>query len=158
MAMTLNQDDIDAIASAVRNELAVELARVDVAVSTRFADEDWVAPDNAGISNTHADLASLETTVGGLVSSVAATHAAVLAASTGAGSIPWTYTLTATGGAPIADAEVWVTSDLGGAYTVASGRTDDFGVVQFMLDAGTYYIWAAKAGWDFASPDTETVA
>lgn len=38
------------VASAVRTELAVELARVDADVSSRLADADYTAPDNAGIA------------------------------------------------------------------------------------------------------------
>ena len=37
-------------ATAVRSELATELARVDVAVSSRLATAGYVAPDNAGIA------------------------------------------------------------------------------------------------------------
>ncbi len=37
------------VADAVRTELAPELALIDVAVSTRLADADYVEPDNAGI-------------------------------------------------------------------------------------------------------------
>ena len=77
----------------------------------------------------------------------------------GVGAITWPYTLREPDGTPISDADVWVTTDDGGADVVASGRTDDFGAVigDFFLDAGTYYVWAQKAGWDFANPDVEVV-
>lgn len=39
------------VAAAVRTELAVELARVDVASSTRLSAAAYTAPDNAGIAN-----------------------------------------------------------------------------------------------------------
>ena len=77
-----------------------------------------------------------------------------------AGAISWTYTLTdsATGG-PIDGAEVWVTSDSAGLYVLASGTTDSAGQVTFMLDAGTVYVFAKKAGYNMDDlPDEEVVA
>ena len=58
---------------------------------------------------------------------------------------------------PIADVHVWVTSDIAGQYMVASGDTDSNGLVTFYLDAGTYYFWRRKSGWNFTNPDTEVV-
>jgi hypothetical protein len=85
--------------------------------------------------------------------------AAALAAVGGGGAISWVYTLTETGtGAPIADADVWATTDSAGTNVVASGRTDVNGEVTFLLDAGTYYIWRQKSGWNFINPDTEVVS
>jgi hypothetical protein len=76
----------------------------------------------------------------------------------GAGAIVFTYTLTsAVDGLPIADADVWATTDLAGVNVVASGTTNSNGQVVFYLDAGTIYIWRQKDGWDFVNPDTETV-
>ena len=78
----------------------------------------------------------------------------------GAGAISWTYTLpdSATGG-PIDGAEIWVTSDSAGLYVLASGITDSAGLVTFMLDAGTVFVWAKKAGYNMDDlPDEEVVA
>jgi len=78
----------------------------------------------------------------------------------GAGAITWTYTLTdsATGG-PIDGAEIWITSDSAGLYVLASGTTNSAGQVTFMLDAGTVYVWAKKAGYNIDNqPDVEVVA
>jgi len=82
------------------------------------------------------------------------------ASTAGAGAITWPYTLTdGDSGAAIADADVWVTTDLAGGNTVASGKTDQNGVVTFYLDAGTtVYVWRQKSGYDFTNPDTETVS
>lgn len=78
---------------------------------------------------------------------------------TGAGAVTFTYTLTSSiDSAPIPDAAVWVTTDAAGEEIVASGSTDAAGQVTFYLDAGTYYLWRQKAGWNFSNPDTETVA
>lgn len=77
----------------------------------------------------------------------------------GAGAIAHTYTLTnSEDGLPIAQADVWATTDTGGSNVVARGTTSDLGEVTFYLDAGTYYFWRAKAGWTFTNPDTETIA
>jgi len=79
----------------------------------------------------------------------------------GAGATTWTYTLTDSAAPhdPIADADVWVTSDIGGTVVIASGTTDANGVVTFFLDYGsTVYVWAQKTGWNFTNPDTEVVS
>jgi hypothetical protein len=77
----------------------------------------------------------------------------------GSGAITFTYTLTnSVDGLPIADADVWVTSDIAGTNVLASGRTNASGVVTLYLDAGTIYVWRQKSGWNFTNPDTEVVA
>lgn len=77
----------------------------------------------------------------------------------GVGAISWTYTLTRSdNGQPIGDADVWVTSDIGGSNVVDSGRTNQNGVVTFNLDAGVVYLWRQKSGFSFSNPDTETVS
>jgi len=80
-------------------------------------------------------------------------------ADSGAGAISHSYTLTdADDGTPIDGAEVWVTTDAAGVDVVASGSTNSFGVVTFMLDAGTYYFWRKCSGYNFNNPDLETVS
>jgi len=77
----------------------------------------------------------------------------------GAGAITWVYTLTdADTSNPIADADIWVTTDEAGTNVIASGKTDQYGKVTFYLDAGTVYVWRQKSGWDFDNPDTEVVS
>lgn len=77
----------------------------------------------------------------------------------GAGGITWTYTLTdADSGNPISNADVWVTTDEAGNNVIASGVTDAAGSLTFYLDAGTYYLWRKKSGWNFTNPDTEEVS
>jgi hypothetical protein len=80
-------------------------------------------------------------------------------ANSGGGANAWTYTLTSTvlPNQPIADADVWVTTDVAGTNVVASGKTDALGVVTFYLDSGTIYVWRQKSGWSFTNPDTEVV-
>lgn len=77
----------------------------------------------------------------------------------GSGGIPWTVTVNDGGGAPIQGVDVWVTTDSAGSNIVAGALTTDaFGQTTFMLDAGTYYFWKQKAGYDFTNPETDTVA
>jgi len=77
----------------------------------------------------------------------------------GAGAITWAYTLTDEDtGLPIADATIWITTDIGGANIIASGLTNANGVATFYLDVGTVYVWRQKSGYDFDNPDQETVA
>jgi hypothetical protein len=81
------------------------------------------------------------------------------AASAGSGAITWTYTVTSSVDAtPIEGVDIWATTDSAGTNIVASGVSSVLGVVTFYLDAGTYYIWRQKAGWDFTNPDTEVVS
>ncbi|MBW2623130.1 MAG: hypothetical protein JRD68_09515 [Deltaproteobacteria bacterium] len=79
---------------------------------------------------------------------------------TASGSEEWEFTLTEDGsGEPVADAYVWVTTDEAGEDpVVTSGYTDNFGKITFYLDAGTYYFWAEKSGWNFNNPYEQTVS
>lgn len=82
----------------------------------------------------------------------------VSSVSGGSGDYPWELTLTTSGGTPIADASVKVSTDSAANNVVAGPiRTNDFGKVTFYLDAGIYYRWAFKAGVNFTNPQTFTV-
>lgn len=112
-----------------------------------------------------ADVAAVDGNVDDLTADVADVKTdteSILAAVGGgppAGAIPYEYNITnQVSGQPIADVDVWVTTDEPGVNVVASGRTDDFGNVTFYLDAGTYYFWSQKAGFNFDNPDTEVVS
>ena len=70
----------------------------------------------------------------------------------GPGAISHTVTVNS-GGNPVDGAEVWVTTDAAGNSVIAGTLvTDAFGRVTFTLDAGTYYLWAQKAGVNFTNP------
>lgn len=75
----------------------------------------------------------------------------------GSGAILYTYTVTSLGN-PVDGVEVWVTTDEAGDNVVAGTLiTDAFGVVEFMLDEGDYFVWSQKAGYNFTNPDPVTV-
>ena len=80
------------------------------------------------------------------------------ASASGAGSTAYTNTVTDSTSAPLDGAEVWITSDSGGAATVASTTTDTLGAFTVYLDPGTYYLWLAKGGYNFPNPTTITVS
>ena len=63
------------------------------------------------------------------------------------------------GGSPEAGVDVWVSTDAAGSNVVAGTLvTDAFGNVTFSLDAGSYYLWAQKAGVNFTNPTSFTVS
>ena len=59
-------------------------------------------------------------------------------------------------GLAVADADVWVTSDIAGTDVVAGTvQTDSAGETTLYLDAGvTYYRWAQKDGKNFENPQS----
>ena len=83
-----------------------------------------------------------------------------------AGAITYEYIVTdLVSGLPIADVQIWISTDLAGSNVIWSGYTDAFGVARDvngnkpMLDAGTYYVWKQKTGKiDDDNPDTEIVS
>lgn len=77
---------------------------------------------------------------------------------TGLGAIAHTVTVMEDG-SPVDGAEVWITSDAAGAYLVAGTlSTNAQGNATFYLDAGTYYVWAQKAGINITNPTQITVS
>ena len=76
----------------------------------------------------------------------------------GSGAIEWDVEILISG-SPVDGAEVWVTTDVAGANVVAGTLvTNGSGIVTFMLDAGTYYVWTQKGGVNFTNPTTTTVS
>lgn len=70
-------------------------------------------------------------------------------AAVGSGADRCTQTITnSTTGLPVADADVWITSDAGGNNVVAGTlQTNSQGNATFLLDAGvSYYLWMQKDG------------
>ena len=74
----------------------------------------------------------------------------------GSGADAVTLTIEDDDGDPVANADVWISTDEAGATVVAGSlSSNDVGEVEFMLDAGvTYYCWRAKAGINFDNPAT----
>ena len=83
-----------------------------------------------------------------------------------AGCIQFTYTATdSVTLLVVPDCEVWFTTDVAGSNVVWKGFTDALGIARDddgdlpCLDAGTYYVWKHKVGYEpDAWPDTELVS
>lgn len=165
-----------AVAGAVRTNLTTELAHLDADVSDAVAapaaalaaygpptraeataDKEAVLAAVAALPDD-ADVESVLEAVAGVAEQAAAIRDKTDTLG-GSGSVAWSYALTSSvDGAPIADAEVWVTTDEAGDHVVASGRTTAAGTVAFQLEPGTYYVWRRKAGFNFDNPDAEVVS
>jgi len=80
----------------------------------------------------------------------------------GSGSVSTTIRITENGlsdGTPVADADVWITSDSAGSTIVAGTlQTNAQGEATFNLDPGSYYVWAQKDGWNWISGQSLTVS
>lgn len=146
------------IASQVRMELTAELGRIDAAITSRLAASGYTAPANSDLTTLLARLTEARAGYLDLLNSYL--DAAISSRTTlGSGAIRWIYTLTYDDtGLPIADADVWVSTDEAGLNVIASGETNQNGQATFDLDAGTVYVWRAKSGCNFNNPDEETVS
>jgi len=160
-----DDSDIDTQLAAIAGYLDTEIA------ATNELQADWADGGRldllldaaaAGGGLTAADIADAvweEATADHQTAGTMGKALTSVASPPGSGAITFTYTLTSSvDGSPIADADVWVTSDAAGNDVLASGETNSSGQVVFYLDAGTVYVWRAKAGWNFSNPDTEVVA
>lgn len=78
----------------------------------------------------------------------------------GTGSVEVTLTVTDSSSNPVAEATVYVTTDIAGQNIVAGPcLTNVSGVTPTLnLDAGAYYSWSEHADYTFTNPQTFTVA
>jgi len=112
------------------------------------------APGGAGGGDATA---ANQTVIIGLINDVSA-QIDDIGGQAGPGAIRWLYLLTEEGtNIPIADADIWVSTDEAQTNIIASGRTNQNGIVYFDLDEGTVYVWRQKSGWDFVNPQTKMV-
>lgn len=76
----------------------------------------------------------------------------------GAGSVSHTVTINLDG-SPAPGVKVWVSTDVTGSNVVAGTLfTNNVGQATFLLNPGTYYLWASKAGINFTNPQGFTVS
>lgn len=146
--MVVLRETVQLVGYDPRTELTTTvLSRIDVATSTRAVPGDAMDLITDAIDASSVAASAVTEIAAGVVS--------------GGMSNPITYTYTvyeADAVTPLSDVTVWVSTDSAGTSVVASGTTDNFGEVEFQLDAGTYYVWRQKAGWNFSNPDTEVVS
>lgn len=144
---------VDAVAAGgiVDEFMVVTQDAVDVKTETALIKTDSTAI-KAKTDNLPADpagMAALETAHG----------AGSWQSAAGIGSTAQTFRVKDSDGNLVDGAEVWITSDAAGANLVAGTlHSDAGGLVTFMLDAGTYYVWAQRAGVNFTNPKLVTVA
>lgn len=118
------------------------IENLDAAVSSRLADADYAAPDLSNLDaavSTRATPAQVTTIVGAIAG--------------GGGSVEYTQNVTDDSDNPLDGVAVTVRTGTSSALTpTATGVTDAFGNVTFMLDPGTYYVWCQRAGMNFTNP------
>ena len=77
----------------------------------------------------------------------------------GSGALSCTWTQKDDDENPMDNVQVWLTTDDAGANVIAGTLlSNSSGEVTFMLDAGTYYVWREKAGYNFTNPQTWSVS
>jgi hypothetical protein len=154
---TLTQTQVTGGAYSIQSASCVfgdaRIANLDARISTAATSVQAVAilaaiPSDA----TNADAVWNELLSGHTTAGSAGAVLPDTASQSGAGASSCTMTITLTGlvgGTPVADADVWITSNSGGSTVVAGTKqTNSSGQCTFLLDAGvTYYLWAQKDGW-----------
>lgn len=127
-------------------------SNLDVAVSTRLADADYVAPDNATIALIDAKTTNLPSDPADqseVEAAISASESTILAAialvgpGTGIVEVP---IIVESGGSPLDGCQVIMKS---GGTIVAGGYTNASGLVTFYLDAGTYQMYRNLSGYTF---------
>lgn len=128
----------------IRTELATELGRVDVAISSRLATSGYVAPDNAGIAALPTAEA-IDTQLSGVHGSGAWGSVAVTEHHAPAADDP----ILDENGNPVQGAEIYAYSDSDYGTLVAKATTDANGLWDLYFAAsGTYYIRCVMAGYE----------
>ncbi|MCK9570062.1 hypothetical protein M0R72_14055 [Candidatus Pacearchaeota archaeon] len=146
---TANLDtQLDAIPTAAEN--------ADAVLDEMLSEHTDVGSSGAGIAAAGSSGDPWATALPGAYAAGTAGNIIGSLSTPGSGSNLRVYSLTeATSGNPIVGATVTVTTDIAGTVVVASGTTDSGGIVEFYLDAGTYYLWRSCTGYTFTDPDTE---
>jgi hypothetical protein len=82
-----------------------------------------------------------------------------LNAEVGPGALSCTWTQNDEGEDPMDNVAIWITTDEAGSNIIAGTLyTNASGEVTFLLDAGTYYVWREKGGYNFTNPQEWTVS
>ena len=77
----------------------------------------------------------------------------------GSGALSCTWTQKDEGGTAMDNVQVWISTDEAGNNVVAGTLiTNASGEVTFMLDAGTYYVFRERAGYNFTNPQEWAVS
>ena len=77
----------------------------------------------------------------------------------GSGALSCTWTQKDDSDNPLDNVQIWISTDEAGTNVIAGTLlTDASGEATFMLDAGTYYVWRERAGYNFTNPQTWSVS
>ncbi len=139
------------------SELATALSGITASVDQQdIADALLLAPSGAAASGSAMDgLANILEDTGTTIPAAIAGIGGLA----GSGAISFPVTINDEDSNPIDGVEVWVSTDSAGTNVVAGTlSTDALGLATFMLDAGTYYVWRQKSGYNFTNPVTITVS
>lgn len=133
---------IDAIKLKTDNLPASPAATSDIPTSEDIADAVWDELLSGHVISGSTG-AGLSTAAAGSAGSGAGANEVVITVNDGSN--------------PLDGVEVWVTTDIAGSNTVASGISSVLGTVTVYLDPGTYYVWKQLAGYTFTNPETMVV-
>lgn len=76
----------------------------------------------------------------------------------GPGAIPAEVIVEDGNNQPISGVQVWVSTDSSGTNVIGGTiTTNDFGIANFLLNTGTYYVWRRHPNYFFTNPKTLTV-
>ena len=82
-----------------------------------------------------------------------------LDAEVGPGGLSCTWTQKDDDENPMDNVQIWISTDEAGVNVIAGTLlTNASGQATFMLDAGTYYVWREKAGYNFTNPQEWSVS
>ncbi len=141
-------------------DLSALITIVDTVVDAIKAKTDNLPTDPADESLLEAAIAAIPSapSVAQIDTQLSGTHGVgSWGSGSGSGAVSTTVTVTVSS-LPRDGVEVWVTTDLAGLNVVANGVTDALGEVDFLLDAGTYFVWKQLAGVNFTNPQTMVVS
>ena len=135
--------------SATFSAVGVVQAKTDLINTAAF----WAGAFTINSTKVYADAVS-----GSVVKEIAS-NASGGGGTIGPGSIAYTVTVTDDVPLPLAGALCWVSTDEDGANVIAGTLyTNAFGLVTFMLNAGTYYLWVSDAGYNGTNPTVIVVS
>lgn len=125
------------------------------AAPATVADLPAAAPSAATVADAVWD----EVISGHLTSGTTGARLNTAASASGSGATAYSITVEDESNDPIDGVEVWITTDAAGLNVIAGTLTTDaMGLAIFMLDAGDYYVWRQRSGYNFTNPVAITVS
>lgn len=159
MALTLTQDDINAIATAVATRLLAFPSNPIYTDSDGYVIASVILLN--GVAQQHVRdamlLAVSESAPAAAAGSIDAQLAAIAATGSGTGAGTYSDTVADGQSTPLDGVLVQLSTDAAGLYRVYQTRTSAAGVFTLHPDPGTYYLWLELAGYQFTQGAAVTV-